>query len=108
MTRVKGWQRKFDDPIELPDGGELRTLGEARHYIGFLPKAKQQRPEWQTAAKMLLMAADQGAPVMFVEIAMRSALSADGEPVQPPPRRKRAKRYKGDLTLLPILPPKRT
>lgn len=25
----KGWQRKFDDPIETPDGKQLHTLREA-------------------------------------------------------------------------------
>ena len=27
----KGWQRRFDDPIPLPDGGELVTLEDAGH-----------------------------------------------------------------------------
>jgi len=33
-----GWQRTFDDPIILPDGGELRTLRDAANYITRLPK----------------------------------------------------------------------
>ena len=26
----KGWRRKFEDPIELPDGGKLRPLSSSR------------------------------------------------------------------------------
>ena len=28
-----GWQRKFDDPIETPDGKRLNTLREAVAYL---------------------------------------------------------------------------
>ena len=43
---------------------------------------------------MLMQAAEDGAPVMLAEIAMRRALNADGEPEPPTPRRKRAKKYR--------------
>jgi hypothetical protein len=46
------------------------------------------------AAAMLMQAAEDGAPVMLAEIAMRRALNADGEPEPPTPRRKRAKKYR--------------
>ena len=39
----KGWQRRFDDPIPLPDGGELVTLEDAGNYITKLPKAERER-----------------------------------------------------------------
>ena len=36
----RGWQREFDDPIPLPDGGQLRTLREAVAYLAkAIPKA---------------------------------------------------------------------
>ena len=35
----RGWNRHFDDPIPLPDGRMLRTLGDAGHYIAGLPQA---------------------------------------------------------------------
>jgi hypothetical protein len=85
------WSRHFDDPITLPDGRVLRTLGDAGHYVAALPKATQNLPAWQLAAEMLLNAAERGGLVMLAEIAMRRAFDADGEPPKPEPRRKRAK-----------------
>jgi hypothetical protein len=29
MPTAEGWSRAFDEPISLPDGGELRTLLDA-------------------------------------------------------------------------------
>jgi len=43
------WSREFDDPIPLPDGGQLVTLEDAAAYIMKLPKAEQDLEEWQTA-----------------------------------------------------------
>ena len=34
----KGWQRKFEDPILLPDGRTVLTLRDAADYITSLPK----------------------------------------------------------------------
>jgi hypothetical protein len=65
-----GWSRAFDDPIVLPDGSTLRTLRDAGEYVAQLPKATQSPPEWQTAAALLLQAAERGG------IAMRKALQA--------------------------------
>jgi hypothetical protein len=43
---------------------------------------------------MLMQAAEDGAPVMLAEIAMRRALNVDGEPVRLEPHRKRPKKYR--------------
>jgi hypothetical protein len=88
-----GWRRPFDDPIALPDGRELRSLWDAGHYVAGLPKALQQRPEWQLAAEMLLGAAERGGMVMLAETAMRRALRGKPEP-PPEPVRKPAKKYR--------------
>jgi hypothetical protein len=38
----RGWQRKFDDPIELPDGAQLNTLHEAVAYLAkTVPKSER-------------------------------------------------------------------
>jgi len=43
----------------------LKTLYDAGHYAAALPKAAQERAEWQTAAQMLILAAEGQRPVMF-------------------------------------------
>ena len=48
------WSRRFDEPIALREGGEIRTLLDAGRYIEARPKAKHERSEWQTAMRMLL------------------------------------------------------
>ena len=47
--RNKGWHLTFDDPIPLPDGGELRTLRDAATYITKLAKREHDALEWRTA-----------------------------------------------------------
>jgi hypothetical protein len=47
-----GWQRKFEDPIPLPDGRKLVTLRDAANYITNLPKKESDLPEWQTAIEV--------------------------------------------------------
>jgi len=83
------WSRHFDEPITLPDGGELRTLLDAGRYVEALPEATPDRPEWQTAIHFLLMAAEDRLPVIFAHIALLKALNA-GKPASAP-RRKRTK-----------------
>ena len=51
-------------------------MGDAGHYIAALPKATQQRPEWQTAAKTLMRAAEGRGLLMFAYIGMMQALHA--------------------------------
>jgi hypothetical protein len=72
----------------------LRTLRDAGHYVASLPKAKHDRPEWRLAATMLMQAAEDGAPVMLADIAMRRALNIDGKPRPSEPRRKKAKKFR--------------
>jgi hypothetical protein len=83
------WSRAFDDPITVPDGHVLKTLHDAGHYATALPKGVQERAEWQTAAEMLILAAQGQRPVMFADIAMRRALHAHTSDRPPAPRRKR-------------------
>lgn len=59
-SKAGGWQRRFDDPIPLPDGRELKTLRDAGHYITALPEATQRKPEWELATGLLLSAAENG------------------------------------------------
>ena len=76
MPGDNDWNRLFDKPIDLPDGGEIRTLLDAGHYIAALPKATQERLEWRIAAEMLLAVIEGRWPIMFADIAIRRALCA--------------------------------
>ena len=85
------WSQTIDDPIELPGGRVLRTLG---HYVTALSKADQAKAQWQTAAHELMMAAERGGMLMLAEIAMRQALARGRPKPTPAPRKKTAKKYK--------------
>jgi hypothetical protein len=50
-----GWQRKFEDPILLPDGRTLVTLRDAGDYIASLPKKESASPEWQASIEALML-----------------------------------------------------
>lgn len=71
----KGWRRSFEDPVPLPDGGKLVTLRDAGEYIAAMPPSEQALPEWQTAAEVLLMAAEDRGPLMYARIGMLRALN---------------------------------
>ena len=70
-----GWQREFDDPIELLDGRVLVTLRDAAIYITELPKKETAAPEWQTAIETLMRSAERGWPVMLARIGVLLALN---------------------------------
>jgi chromosome segregation and condensation protein ScpB len=55
-----GWQRKFEEPIPLPDGRKLVTLRDAADYITSLPKKESDLPEWQAAIEVLMLVARSG------------------------------------------------
>ena len=77
MPSAKGWLQRFDEPIPLPEGGELRTLLDASLYIEALPKEKFHRTEWRAATEILWSAAEGKLPVSFSSIALWKALNSD-------------------------------
>jgi hypothetical protein len=84
------WSHRFDEPIELPDGGKLRTVLDAGCYVEALPKSQHDRPEWQKAIHFLLMTAEGRLPVMFAHVAMLKALKNGCKPKSAPVARKKA------------------
>jgi hypothetical protein len=71
----KGWQRKFDDPIDLPDGTRLNTLREAVAYLAkTVPKSEFDMPVVTTAAEMLTYAAER--EIAWVFLARMATLQA--------------------------------
>jgi hypothetical protein len=89
----RGWQRPFDDPIPLPDGRQLVTLGDAAKYIQGLPEADHELEEWQAAVEALLLVVKHNGPTMFARIGMMRALYPKETATQAP-RRERANAYR--------------
>jgi hypothetical protein len=84
---AKGWQKRFEDPIELPRGRQLVTLQDAADYILKLPKAKQNLPEWQTAIAGLIGAAEGRDFLMHARVGMLRALNRHVDRVFNPDRK---------------------
>jgi hypothetical protein len=60
------WSTRFDEPIPLPDGAELRTLLDAGRYVDALPRIMHEREEWQTVMEVLLSAVEDREPVSLL------------------------------------------
>jgi hypothetical protein len=78
MPTAKTWSREFDEPIALPDGGELRTLLDAGRYVDALPRSMHEREEWQAVMEILLSAVEGREPVSLLRIALTLALQESG------------------------------
>lgn len=62
-----GWDRRFEDPIPLPDGTRLTTLKQAIEYLArTVPKKEQNMPQVLTASTILSYAAEREAAWMFM------------------------------------------
>jgi nitroreductase len=66
------WKRAFDEPIPLPDGGELRTLLDAGRYVDALPRSMHEREEWQMVMEVCYRRLRAREPVRLVHIALTS------------------------------------
>lgn len=75
------WKSRFAPPIQLPDGGAIETLDQARAYILRLPSSVHDKPAWRTAIEVLLLVGENGGPSDFARIGMMQALYPAGEPV---------------------------
>ena len=88
----KGWSRTFDDPIPLPDGGELCTLRDAGNYVTKLPNSEASTPRWLTAITALMLVVEHGGDTMLARVGiMRALYPGETAPTQ---RRKRARKYR--------------
>ena len=65
---AKGWQKRFEDPIEISGRKSLVTLKDAADYVTRLPKAEHESPQWQAAIEALIMAAEGRGPLMHARI----------------------------------------
>ncbi len=83
------WSRPFDDPIVLPDGGELRTLLDAGRYVDALPRSMHEREGVANGDGSPAMAVEGREPVRLVHVAL---LGLAGEQRMRGARRKPAKK----------------
>jgi hypothetical protein len=82
------WSRAaFDETIQPAKGKKLVTLEDAAAYIMKLPKAEQDLPEWQTATEALMVAAEDGGPMMHARIGVMRALNRNVERTFNPSRK---------------------
>jgi hypothetical protein len=73
---AKNWKRRFEYPIELPDGTTLKTLAEAVAYLAkTVPKKERSMPAVLIAAEMLTAAAENDGPMEFARIATLKAVN---------------------------------
>jgi hypothetical protein len=75
------WDSEFAEPVNLPNRLVATTLRQVFAYIGELPDAEQDSPEWQNARERILQAADQVGSIWFARIAIMQALQRDREKV---------------------------
>jgi hypothetical protein len=55
------WSRRFEEPIELPDGRKLKTLREAMAWLAKeIPKSEHKMQKVQNAARCVTRAAEHG------------------------------------------------
>jgi hypothetical protein len=78
---VDNWDTEFDDPIPLPDGGELVTLRDAAEYIRRLPKSLLETARWQVAIKDLSRAVETPAWRFLARLAIMKAIYGKTPPL---------------------------
>jgi hypothetical protein len=62
------WSRRFNEPLELPDGKKLRTLKEAIAWLAKdIPRSEHTMPKVQAAARMVTDAAENNGPMIFAD-----------------------------------------
>jgi hypothetical protein len=54
------WDCPLARPIGVKGGPELRTLADVRAYLLTLPEREQGEPRWQSVARRLLIACEDG------------------------------------------------
>lgn len=92
---MSGWQRRFDEPIALPNGSQLLTFRDAATYATKLPKTESAGAEWLAAIEALMLVAELGGPTMFARIGVMRALNAKKAPANPVSRARRSvRKYK--------------
>jgi hypothetical protein len=73
---LMSWSRRFDEPIELPDGRKLRTLKEVIAWLAKeIPKSEHGMKQVQVAADMVTKAAENNGPLIFARMGTMQAIN---------------------------------
>jgi hypothetical protein len=73
---VVSWRRRFDEPIELPNGWKLVTLKDAIAWLAKeIPESEHGMKEVQVAAPCITEAAENGRPIIFARMGMMQAIN---------------------------------
>jgi len=84
------WSRRFEEPIELPDGRKLKTLAEAMAWLAKeVQKSEHKMAKVQTAAHFVTRAAEHGGPMIFAQMGMLQAIHRHHKRVFNPDRKDR-------------------
>jgi len=75
------WAVEFATPIELPDGGRLRSLKDARDFLNKLRGAEAGTVEWQCAIEAVLMVVETGCPTDIARAALVEAIRRHSAPI---------------------------
>ena len=76
------WSRRFEEPIELPDGRKLKTLAEAMASLAKeIPKSEHKMDKVQAAAHFVTRAAERNGPTIFAQMGMMRAIHRHHERV---------------------------
>jgi hypothetical protein len=89
------WDRPFDQPVPLPSGPPARTLRDVANYIKTLPKLERETPEWRLAIQMLIDAAEDCGPMLFVKMGIHRAVERLQRGGELPGDRKARRRLEG-------------
>lgn len=85
------WSRRFDVPINLPNGKQIVTLDDARKYLLAIPKAKQTELVG-TAVEAVLMAAEGRGPLLHANVGIGRVVYGPKPPREP--RKKAVKKFR--------------
>jgi hypothetical protein len=82
------WSRRFEEPIELPDGRKLKTLAEAMARLAKeIPKSEHKTEKVQNAAHLVTRVAEHGGPMIFAQMGMMQAIHRHHKRVFNPDRK---------------------
>jgi hypothetical protein len=76
------WSDTFETPIPLPDGGEIRSIDDARAFLNRLSSHEANSLVWQVAISAVLLVGEAGCPADIARAALVEALHRTADPLE--------------------------